>query len=343
MYPGCVDAGGSNAVSLEVMRRTRLLTNSVPRRSRWFSAFLLTLAAALAQPALAQTGSAAAPTPLRVVVTINPYADLTQRIAAGHAQVTTLLPPGASPHDFDPSPSQAADLANADLVIMNGGVDGWLLRLVTASAPKVSVLVVMDEIDFAAVAQEHDHDDEAHSQEAADSEASSAWANPHIWLDPLLAEKAVTVIAAKLVELDPANAEEYRTNAQQVRAELLAVHEELSTTLAPLRGAAFVPFHDAWVYFADRYGLDLVVTLEPFPGREPSALYVATAVQLVKQSGARALFSERQLPTRLAEVVAESAGVPLAMLDPIGGAPGPVGYEELLRYNAALILAALAP
>lgn len=317
-------------------------------RGRQFVQLLLVVVAALLQTVKAQSTASAEVAPLQVVVAINPYADLTQRIAATHAQVTTLLPAGASPHDFDPSPAQATSLAGADLVVMNGGVDGWLLRLVSASAPDAAVLVVMDEIDFAAVADEHAHEERDHEAEADSpggtaTGARSDWANPHIWLNPLIAERAVAAIAAKFVAIDPVNSAEYLANAQQLRTELRLLDEEIASTLAPVRGAPFVPFHDAWVYFSEHYGLDLVVTLEPFPGREPSARYVATAVQVIRESGARALFSERQLPTRLAEVVAESAGVKLAMLDPIGGAPGPVGYEELLRYNAALIRDALTP
>src|SRR5690606_24448109 len=111
----------------------------------------LLLSAALmagALPLAATTASAQSTAPLQVVVSINPYQDLVQRIAGSRASVSTILPPGASPHAFDPSPSQAAQLARADLVIMNGGLDLWLTRLVAAAAPGTPVLVVMDKIEF---------------------------------------------------------------------------------------------------------------------------------------------------------------------------------------------------
>lgn len=318
------------------------------------SSLVLTVVVALALVSMA--GAQPGPS-LTVVVTINPYADLVQQVAGDRADVVTLLPPGASPHAFDPTPSQAAQLAKADLILMNGGLDSWLNRLVDAVAPHTPVLVMMDAIDF--VAREgHDHDDELHEPAGEHTEpdhdhegdqehdghgqAMPAFANPHIWLDPVLAAEAVGAIASALAQVDPAGADMYAANAQGARQELLALHDRLADLLAPVAGAAFVPFHDAWVYFAARYDLHIVVTLEPFPGREPSPRYIAEAVQALRDSGAKAIFAERQLGRRSADVVAQSAGVQVAVLDPLGGAPGPITYEQLLLENARAIVAALA-
>lgn len=300
---------------------------------RWAARALLAcgFATLLSGPAWAQASS-----PLNVVASLQPYGDLVGRVAGDRAAVSVLLPPGASPHAFDPSPSQATALANADLVVMNGGLDAWLLRLVDATSPDAAQLVVMDAISFEPI-EGHERSDAADH----DSHAGHELANPHVWLDPRLAARAVDAVAAALTELDPAGADTYQANAERTRAALAAVDAEVAELLAPVAGAPFVPFHDAWVYFVTRYGLDVVVTLEPFPGREPSPRYLAEAVRAVRQAGARAIFAERQLGTRSAEVVAESAGVALAVLDPIGGAPGPETYEELLLSNARVILAAL--
>ena len=104
-----------------------------------------------------------------------------------------------------------------------------------------------------------------------------------------------------------------------------------------------MPFHAAWPYFAERFGLDLVVEIEPFPGREPSARALSEAVQAVRASGARAIFNEAQLDDRPARVLADEADVRLATLDPLGGVPGRRTYAELLRFNAEALLDALAP
>ncbi len=295
---------------------------------------------------LAAGGSALAETPLRVTVALAPYASIVGAIGGDLVSVTTLLPPGASPHAFDPSPSQAAGLATSDLIVMNGGIDAWLDRLVAAAAPTASVLVITQSISFTPMMEGHDHDVD-HAGDLGDGHDDSEpgpdpdTTNPHVWLDPVLMSEAAAAIAAELERLDPDNATAYSARLTHVRSELAALNAEIAALLEPVRGAPFVPFHDAWPYFAERYGLNLVLSLEPFPGREPSPKYVAEAVAAVKAAGAKAVFAERQLNPRSAEVVAESAGVAVAVLDPIGGAPGPTDYAELVRYNARIILANL--
>jgi len=301
---------------------------------RWAARALLAcgFATLLSGPAWAQASS-----PLNVVASLQPYGDLVGRVAGDRAAVSVLLPPGASPHAFDPSPSQATALANADLVVMNGGLDAWLLRLVDATSPDAAQLVVMDAISFEPI-EGHERSDAADH----DSHAGHELATPHVWLDPRLAARAVDAVAAVLTELDPAGADTYQANAERTRAALAAVDAEVAELLAPVAGAPFVPFHDAWPYFARRFGLNVVATLEPFPGREPSARYVAETVLAIRRSGARVIFEERQLGGRTAAVVAEAAGVEVVMLDPIGGPPGPETYQELIRHNARLIAEALA-
>ncbi|MCY4354811.1 MAG: metal ABC transporter substrate-binding protein, partial [Truepera sp.] len=179
---------------------------------------------------------------------------------------------------------------------------------------------------------DHEEDDHRHAHAGVD---------PHIWLDPILMLSAVDLIEAHLVEVDPSQEEVYRANAATLREELRALDDELRTLLEPVAGAPFVPFHDAWRYFAARYGLDLIVEIEPWPGREPSPAYLAEVLDLIAASGARVIFAEFQLNPRPAEVVAESAGVEMEILDPLGGGGERTSYQELLRYNARVLAGAL--
>ena len=278
-----------------------------------------------------------------VVTSINPYHSLVTQIAGGAAEVVRLLAPGASPHTFDPTPRDVVRLAGADLIVLNGGLDDWLLDLIEASETGAVVIEVLAELDLDALEGEPGHhgDDEG-ADPGGEGGAGRGGVNPHVWLDPLLMRQAVAVIAERLAEVDPANADRYRANATALERDLDALHDELQAILEPVRGEPFVPFHDAWPYFAERYGLNLVVELEPFPGREPSPAYVAEALDLVERSGARVVFGEAQLDPRPAEVVAESAGVGLEVLDPLGGSRELPSYQAMLRFNAERIARALA-
>ena len=305
-----------------------------------------------------------------IVSSIPPYASLAQQIAGEGAEVHTILPSGASPHSFDPSPGDIFVLLEADLIILNGGLDLWLEDMIEASETQAVVLEILAELEGTfevpggpgeTTMEEHDHehsdDEEGDHEEHSDDEEDDheehsddeehdhrhdhTGVDPHIWLDPILMLSAVDLIEAHLVEVNPSQEEVYRANAATLREELRALDDELRTLLEPVAGAPFVPFHDAWRYFAARYGLDLIVEIEPWPGREPSPAYLAEVLDLIAESGARVIFSEFQLNPRPAEVVAESAGVEMETLDPLGGGGERTSYQELLRYNARVLAGAL--
>ena len=283
--------------------------------------------------ALALLGVAFAQQP-KVVSTIHPYFDLARQIGGELIQASRLLPIGVSPHSFDPSPRDVMGVADADLIISNGGVglDDWVQRLIDASGTRATELVIMDSIDFMPLGV------------SGTARSNGEFVNTHIWLDVTIGMGAAEAIRDALVQIDPANADTYDERTEVLLADLAALDRELMELLEPVQGEPFVPYHDAWPYFAERYGLNLVIELEPFPGREPSPEYIVRALQLIQASGTRAIFSERQLSSRPAEVVAAEAGLPVFELDPEGGGISEVeSYQDLLRYNAGVLLEALAP
>lgn len=294
---------------------------------------------------LSLLGWAAAQAQVNVVVSMQPHFDLVRQIAGDAAAVTRILPLGASPHTFDPSPREVARLADADLVVMNGGVDEWLLELIMASGTGAAVIEIIEVLDFEPITGEaHDHEDGAGDEpdDADDHSDDHSNVNPHIWLDPVLMAQAVPVLVGALSKTDSANAELYTTNGEALVASLEALDAEISQTLAPVQNAPFVPFHDAWPYFVRRYGLDQVAVIEPAPGREPSPGYIAEVLGQLQKTGATAIFNDVQLPARPAEVVAESAGLDFYTLDPAGGGTDDTTYQNFMRANANTIADALA-
>lgn len=271
--------------------------------------------------ALLALGSATAARPV-IVATLHPYADLLRQIVGDRADVVQLLPSGASPHTFDPTPSQARSIAGAALVVMNGGVDAWATRLVASAAQHTSLFVVTQSLPFDPI-----------------QGSDGAGANPHVWLDASLMAALTPLLVKALSAVDPVDAASFEANGASVTTSLKHLDDELAQALAPLRGAPFVPFHDGWPYFARRYGLDLIASIEPAAGREPSPRTIAEAVAIIRRTHAKAVFDERQLNPRPAQVVAEAAGVPLVPLDPLGDANQ--RYQELMRANVRAIVRAL--
>src|SRR5439155_8240531 len=104
-----------------------------------------------------------------------------------------------------------------------------------------------------------------------------------------------------------------------------------------------VTFHAAWDYFARRYGLTVLASIEESPGREPGPRAIAGIVRLVREKGLRAVFAEPQFPPKAAEAIAAECGVRVLVLDPLGGegVPGRGDYPSLMRYNVAVMEEAL--
>ena len=290
----------------------------------------------------------------KIITTFHPYYSLAKQIAP-EAEVINLLSAGASPHHFDPSPGTAIQLSTADLIILNGVIDEWIYDLVESSASEAKVIKILElaTTELILGSGQGNYNSEEHDEHEAEKESDSdhkeidihahgdSRINSHIWLDPVIMTSAATIIASQLIEIDEVNAINYIANTKDLVTELANLDEELEEVLKPVKGAAFVPFHDAWPYFARRYHLNLVVAIEPSPGQGATPKYLAYALAEIEKAGAEAIFSEVQLSPRPAEVVAEEAGIELFMLDPIGGGPETQSYQDLLRYNANVIAKAL--
>jgi len=279
-------------------------------------------------------GAARAEVP-KVVVTLHPLYALVREVAGDEAEVTRLLPPGVSPHTYDPSPGDLKRIAQADLLVMNGGLDLWAGKLLDASGGRAAALELTELPEVRKLVTE-----EFPESVAVADDGAVISMNPHLWLTPTVMAAAMPALGEALAAAAPASAERFRARAAEAQERLLELDAELSALLAPIAGSPFVPFRDAWPYFASRYGLDLVVEIEPYPGREPSPAYLKEALGLIRNSGATVIFSESQLNRRPAEVLADEAGVDLFELDPLGGVAGRQGYADLLLWNAGVLLEA---
>ena len=298
---------------------------------------------------LAATLPAMAEAP-RVVTDIHPVHSLVAQVMGDVGTPELLLERGASEHDFQLRPSQAAGLAEADLIVWIGPeLTPWLDRALDGlgeDAAKLGLLAVPGTMtqDFsengAHSGHDHDHDHEhAHDHEepakAADDHGHSHdGLDPHAWLDPANAQVWLTAIAAELGRIDPANAATYTANANTAAAEIAALDAELAATLAPLQGKPIVVYHDAYGYLAAHYGLDIFGSVALGDATAPGAARLAELRDGVAAGTPVCLFPEAQHDPGLIEQVAEGTGARIGgALDPNGSMqdPGPGAYAALLR------------
>lgn len=276
-------------------------------------------------PVIAAAADPPAGTRLRIVTTILPLYCFARNVAGDDAVVENLLPPGVEPHDFQFTPREMRLLAGADVLLMNGlGLETWLDRVLAGSEKPHRVVVATGGMTAELIAGAGE----------AGPNARAGSANPHFWQDPTLAARAVTNLLTALQAADPAHAAAFARNAARYGAELSALDVELQTGLAPLKNQPILTFHDAFPYFARRYGLRVAGVVEPVPDLPPSPRQVAALGALIRREHLRVVFAERQSPARVVEMLGRDYHVAVAYLDPLEtGAFAPEAYTRGMREN----------
>ena len=196
---------------------------------------------------------------------------------------------------------------------------------------------------------DHKHEkakDDHHDEKAGGhhGEHHHGGADAHVWLDPMNARKLVHAITHELEEADPANGEKYEANEKRLMARLDALHEELKSTLAPLKGAPYIVFHDAYQYFEKRYGLNAIGSVTLSPEKKPGAARLVAIRKKIRDTKSICVFSEPQFQPKLVKVVMEGTGAGTGVLDPLGAdiPAGEDAYFTLLRNMAKSLKGCLA-
>jgi ABC-type Zn uptake system ZnuABC Zn-binding protein ZnuA len=293
----------------------------------------LALAIVLAAAPVAHADAPALP----VVATIEPLGMLLRELGGERVAVTVLVPPGASPHTFEPQPSDVARLAEMRLLVEVGGdFDAWVARLrhaATSGAPVFTVLALPGLDAFA----------DAHRAPRSGSTAPGHAADPHVWLDPVRVREVIApALSNRLAELDAAAAPRYAARLQAFRDRLDALDREIRAQLAgPKR--SYVAFHPAWRYFGARYELDEVGVVEQSAGEGPTPRELATLLAAAKRAQVPAILIEPQLDPRVAQTLAREFDATVVLVDPNGDPADPARarYEDLMRWNARAFARAL--
>lgn len=279
----------------------------------------------------------------QVVCSIFPVYDLTRRVAGADADVVLLLPPGQNEHEYSPTSREIANVAHSQLGVMVGlGLDAWMTKVMETAAPAAKTLQLGTKVETRTIDLEMVGDeaaDKAREQagQAGHESHKQGAPDPHVWLDPRRARTMLEAIADELVAVDPAHAAGYRARAGDAGLSLDALDRELDRRMSALKTRGFITFHGSFGYFAERYHLQILAVIEPFPGAAPTGEYIRQVLDVVSKKHVPALFSEPQLDPRPAKTIADAAHVPLGVLDPVGGGPEASDYEHMLRFDATAL------
>lgn len=305
---------------------------------------------------------------LQIVATTSILGDIVRHITDTEADVETLVPIGADPHDYTPSARQVAALETADLVVANGlgleeGLEDILDSIERDGAMVLRIAPEVDPLPFAEPGghdhgsdeEHHEEDGEAHDSDndAEDHESNGEHGDhgdldPHVWLDPVRMAAATELIGDTLAAIDPSIdwGVRARTHARRLMAVDTAVRETLSV-ISPNR-RKLITNHEALGYWADRYEFEVVGVVIPGGSTlaEPSSAELARLVEVIEAEGVTAIFAETTEPSALAEAVAAEVDTDVAVVELYTGSLGPVGsgaatYVGMLLTNAERIADAL--
>lgn len=281
--------------------------------------------------ALALHGTSAYSDTPMVATDILPVHSLVSQVMNGVASPDLIIPPGASPHGYSLRPSEARNLAKADLVIWIGEeLTPWLANPIETLANTAEQVKLFDLRDTLRLTQRKGVLLE-HEQHQGDHDHPGAF-DPHVWLDPVNAVVWLGVIAAKLTELDPGNAEIYHRNAEQGAKNITREMDRLSRMLAAQDRKGFVVLHDSFRYFEARFGLAAAAAVFESDAAKPGGKRIRTLLDFVQNQDESCIFSEPQLDNDLVALFAKEPHMQSFTLDPMGTRQkaGPDQYVSLI-------------
>lgn len=267
---------------------------------------------------------------LKVIASIVPLADFARQVGGNRVDVILMLPPGSSPHTYEPTPKTIQEISGASIFIKIGaGLEFWTDRIINAVNPDIKVVECSEGIDLIKLDTRNR------------TTGGHGAVDPHIWLDPLNSVKIIEKIRAAFSASDPGNSSFYKKNATGYIRKLKELDSEIAGRIATFRTKKYVTFHPAWNYFARRYGLEIAGVIKEGAGHEPTPKHLGRILLELKKMRNPVIFAEPQFSPKTAEAIAREAGGKVLFLDPIGGQEGRETYIDIMRYNLSVLESAM--
>ena len=277
---------------------------------------------------------------LNVVVSLKPIHSLVAGVMGDAGKPLLLLKGAASPHTYQMRPSEARALNGADLIVWIGeAMETFLDRPIENLGSRASVLTLHEVPGIfllrnrkGGIWEDDDHG-EPHVDERESHGHDHDEFNMHVWLDPGNARRIVDAVADALARIDPLRAGTWRANAAAMRKRIDALDSSLRERMSPVRGRAFVVFHDAYQYFERAYGLNGKGAVAVDPARAPGAKRLVELRAALVEHKIRCVFTEPQFEPDLVRTVVGGTDARTAALDPIGAGmrSGPDAWIAIMQ------------
>lgn len=241
----------------------------------------------------------------KIVVSIAPQKFIIDKIAGDLVEVMVMIPPGTSPHVYDPTPRQMLEVGKSDIYFFVGklGFEEASYYSIKDAYPHLTLINLCDDLDLI-TGDNHDHGDHQHSG-----------FNPHTWMSPqnmaLMAKRIKTVLAEKY----PQHNEKLEKNLAAFQEEILRIDQEIKTQLSGLPNLTFMIFHPSLTYFARDYRLtELAIEFE---GKEPAPSQLRQNIDMARTAGTKVIFIQKEFDTENAKIIAKEIDGRIVQIDPL--------------------------
>lgn len=267
---------------------------------------------------------------LPVAVSFYAMKELTEAVGGDKVEVTTLIPEGTEPHDFQPTTQSMKNLSKARVFVQQGlGMEPWADQMVQAADNKNLVRVVASK-EVQPIATADKEEIKEHGQY-----------DPHAWLSLSCAQKEAGEIAKGLAKADPDNAAYYEANAKKFQEQCAALEKEYKEKLQALPRKDFVTGHAAFAYLCRDFGLSQNSVEGVFASGEPNARQMAALVEYCKQHGVKTIFTEAAVSPKTSEALAKEVGAKVVPIHTLEGSEGEKGYLKQMEENLRAIYESL--
>src|SRR6476660_567637 len=277
---------------------------------------------------------------IKVVTTLPDFKSITELIGGDKVSVSSIATGYQNPHFVDPKPSYIIGLSKADLFV-TVGLDleiGWSPQLLTSSR---NTKIQKGAEGYVDASQGIGLRQVPTSANRAEGDIH-IYGNPHYWLDPMNGKVIARNIANGLERVDPSNKSTYESNLQTFYKTIDAKMKDWQAKMAPFKGSKIIAYHNEWVYFETRFGLNIVDFMEPKPGIPPSPSQLVKVIKEIQANNIKVIISSPYFTTSSSDVVAKRTGVKeLTMATSVGAFDSIKNYFDLFDYDIEQLTAIL--
>lgn len=258
---------------------------------------------------------------LKVSVTFDAMKEFVEAVGKEKVEITTIIPPGAEAHDFEPKAQDLVGLSTADVFVYNGlGMEGWVEEALAAT-DNANLVVVEASKGADLIEREHGH----------------GKYDPHLWLGIKGAQAEVESIKDALVQVDPANKDYYEQNCEDYLVQLEGLYEEYRDKFQSVGKKDFVTGHAAFGYLCRDFGLEQNSVSDVFAEGEPSAQQLANLVEYCKENDITTIFTEEMVSEEVSQTLADEVGAKVEVVYTMENAQDGMTYLERMESNLSKI------